>query len=695
MTSGSDLAPEQARPARLLVLTFAILFLEMAVIRWLNGSVPVLAYFNNIVLISCFFGLGLGCRLARRPRALIVAAPPLLLALTVAVLLLDRFGVHVSYREDVIFADSMSFYTEGLLRVPVSVLAAFGLGTALFVTLGQELGRRLDAFADPLRAYAWDIAGSIAGTLGFAALSWLGAPPVVWFAIGAGLLLLFVAPRGRATLAAATVLVAAALGAIWSASGEARWSPYYRVETNQYRDAANRSLGFMIAVDGVRIQDALDFGPALEASPLRGWVPYYELPYHFVRPGRVLILGAGSGNEAFVARQHGAQEVDAVEIDPVLASLGRTVHPERPYALDGVRAIVDDARAHVARSQGGYDLIVMSALDSHRQIAGMSSLRLESFVYTVESYRRIKDLLAPEGVFCLNLSSTRPWMGARTYWSLAEAFGAPPRRFASVDSPFGSVAYVYGPAEVLARDLLPGATPLRELGPEPTPRTAIDLCTDDWPFLYLARPTIPGMPVAVLTIAVVLAFLSVFAADRESRRPDLHFFFLGAGFMLLETRSVTQLSLLHGATWLVNAVVFASVLGAILLANHAVRRGRAPGPRPSVVLLLVTLLACWAFPWGRLLELHPAARLLCEAVMVGAPVTWAAFIFSHSFRASAQPDRAFGSNLLGVVVGGALEYTGNLLGLRALYLVAALLYVLAAAFAPRLVAKVAPASPAP
>ena len=48
------------RPRNLLLISFAILFLEMAAIRWLNASIIILAYFNNLILISCFFGLGLG-----------------------------------------------------------------------------------------------------------------------------------------------------------------------------------------------------------------------------------------------------------------------------------------------------------------------------------------------------------------------------------------------------------------------------------------------------------------------------------------------------------------------------------------------------------------------------------------------------------------------------------------------------------
>ena len=41
-------------------------------------------------------------------------------------------------------------------------------------------------------------------------------------------------------------------------------------------------------------------------------------------------------------------------------------------------------------------------------------------------------------------------------------------------------------------------------------------------------------------------------------------FLLGAAFLLLETRAVTQLSLLFGSTWIVNTSVFGGILAMVL-----------------------------------------------------------------------------------------------------------------------------------
>lgn len=664
---------EHRSPWELFALTFAVLFLEMAAIRWLNASMPVLSYFNNLILISCFLGLGVGCLLARRKVTLLPFFPVAFLLFVVVVLYVDAHGLELSYTDDLVFVPEARFYQVGALEVSAAALIGFAINLVLFTILGQELGRRLDAMKDPLRAYAWDIGGSLSGTLGYAALAALGTPPWAWFALGTALVLALLRRRPKVLAASAAATVVAVL-LMWKADAALAWSPYYKVELVQYRSNENRHLGFMILVDDFRIQDALNFGPDLGRSDLGVWVPYYELPYRFVKPKRVLILGAGSGNEAVTAAAQGAEEIHAVEIDPVIAGLGFTLHPNTPYRAGSVHVHVQDARAFVASDRGSYDLIVMSALDSHKQIGGMASLRLESFVYTVESYRRIRELLAPGGLFCLNLGSTRPWVGERTYWSLTEAFGREPTRFQSERSPFDSVAYVYGPEEALATDRNPGGPPIHRLLPLP-PREGVRRATDNWPFLYLETNRIPRVMTFLLAGLVLASLVIVSSVERSVRRPNLHFLLLGAGFMLLETRSITQMALAFGATWNVNAIVIASVLLTILVANALVRAGRGLQSRTAYVLLFATLVLGYFFPFEWLLRFGIAARLLLSVVLIGLPIFWAAFIFSNSFRRAAEPARAFGSNLLGVVIGGALEYTSNIGGLDVLYLLAAVLYV--------------------
>ena len=64
--------------------------------------------------------------------------------------------------------------------------------------------------------------------------------------------------------------------------------------------------------------------------------------------------------------------------------------------------------------------------------------------------------------------------------------------------------------------------------------------------------------------------------------------------MLLETRSVTQMALLFGSTWNVNAVVFISILLAILATNWMVQAGVAPR-REFAYAFLFASLGIWLF----------------------------------------------------------------------------------------------------
>lgn len=658
-------------PSKLFLISFSILFLELAAIRWLNSSVTVLGYFNNLILISCFLGLGVGCLLSTRNVSLIRAYPYAFLFFVVCVGFLDQLNITISYQGDVIFNPSPEFYSLGLLRVSFSALLGFFINVAFFIILGQELGRQLNGFKESLRAYAYDIGGSFMGVLAYTLLAWFQTPPPIWYGVGVLLLLVFIPNRKQKLMALGAVGIG--LFIMTTTYDEARWSPYYKVETQAYENEENKNLGYKINVDNLRIQDAIRFSPELLKTPLRWWVPYYQLPYLIKKPEKVLILGAGSGNEVVFALQNGAKIVHAVEIDPVIADFGKTLHPHKPYLDSRVKIFVDDARSFISKTREKYDLIVMSALDSHRQIAGMSSLRLESFIYTREAYAQIKRILGPNGVFCLNLSSGRPWMGERTFWSLTEAFGREPTVLTSPGSPFDSVAYVFASYEEIHNALNTYSDIIRQV-PPPTNRTSTLLSTDNWPYLYLQKNRIPNACLIVLIVMLVAASIIVLRVEPAVKNPNLHFFFLGAGFMLLETRSVTQMAQLFGSTWNVNAVVFGSIFLTILISNFLVIKKKSPANPISYGLLAITLIGGYFFPFEILLTFTTPLRLIVAGGVIGLPIIFASFIFSTSFKAVEKINVVFGSNLLGIVFGGCVEYTTNIWGLNNLYLLALLIY---------------------
>jgi len=154
-------------------------------------------------------------------------------------------------------------------------------------------------------------------------------------------------------------------------------------------------------------------------------------------------------------------------------------------------------------------------------------------------------------------------------------------------------------------------------------------------------------------------------------------FFLGSAFLLLETKSITEFSLLFGSTWTVNLFVILGILIVILLANLLVLRFPAFPRRIFFVGLVLTLLLCYGIPVKELLEEDPVVRDIVTMVFTGLPILFAAGLFASCFQEETESAVALGWNLLGAVVGGLLEYSSMFLGIKTLYLIALCLYAVA------------------
>jgi hypothetical protein len=205
--------------------------------------------------------------------------------------------------------------------------------------------------------YSINVAGSLLGIWLFAGLSAFSLPPVVWLAVACGLLLPY-ALCGRERAVNLGLIAAAVLGGVLVSREpraiESHWSPYQKLVLKNATSLLDGWEGQMITVNNAGYQVMLDLDPArVAANPriaaeLRG-LSQYDLPLRF-KPGagRVLIVGAGSGNDVAGALRGGAQSVTAVEIDPAIIAMGRRHHPERPYDSPRVTVVNDDARSFFA-----------------------------------------------------------------------------------------------------------------------------------------------------------------------------------------------------------------------------------------------------------------------------------------------------------------------------------------------------------
>lgn len=678
--------PEVKRPSRfsspevqLFSVSFAILCLELAMIRWISGYIINFGYFTNFILLSAFLGIGLGCILARRLPRLVELFPILLLAALAVVAALQTRLVDLPTTSNAVFWAEAG--GSDIHRSPVPtylfVPLVFILVTAVFTTLSIPLGR-LFGELPRLRAYTANILGSLLGIAVFALTSLLWTPPTIWFALVflAAAPVLLSAPRR--TLLLHVLAVAAALGLVaWMARNDV-WGPYYRQNTRQVAERL-----WLLGGNGV-------FGIAVHPRTLGGVnARLYESPYvpPLAPPGgrridRALVIGCGAGNDVSVALGHGVARVDAVDINPWTIEQGRVLHPDRPLTAPNVRVHVADGRSFLRRSRDSYDLIVYGLPDSTFNLSDRTNLRMESFLFTVEAFREIRQRLSPGGVFVIYNHFRMPFVVDKIRAMAREAFGQEP--FVSVYStrqPDGSMAPANGFPAIVA--VGPGLS----LGPPKTsPPDGPAMATDDWPFVYFFKPTIPRhyrvAIAAVAGVAMLMVFLALrYGRPAGSRREHLSvplaFFFMGAAFLLLETRSVSTFGLLFGSTWATNAVVFAaihvSILAAILVAS------RWPGIPPAALFtaLAAALALCWALPLDAGLGLSYGSRAALVGTVAFLPVFCANLLFASLFRSVEEGATSFGLNLLGGVLGGLVEYSSLLLGYRALLLLAAGLYLVA------------------
>lgn len=649
--SGSRLALTAGR--RLVLASALMLFVELALIRWTSSNNLYLVHLTNFVLLASFLGIGLGFLRAGSGRDLFPLAPPLLAVLVGFVL---AFPVRTGT------TGAGGWELTGLLGMPplprpLSLGMVFGLTVAVMTTLAQEVARTFSAFV-PLEAYRLDILGSLTGIAGFAALSFLRLPPLGWAVVAATTFVVLLGRRVRGWPTVGIAVLVLVLGAE-SFVGSFQWSPYYKIRTQDLPSGSVR-----VEVNNTPLQTTFS------VAEIRRNSPFYLYPYTYAGSrDDVLVIGAGTGNDVAVALAQGAKHVDAVEIDPALLQIGRDRHPDRPYADPRVDAHVDDGRAFMQRADRRYDLILLALPDSATIVTGQSALRLENYLLTTEALQRARELLKPDGTFAM-YNYYEPWLLDRYANTVRTVYDTPP-------------CVQLGPTQGQRRQAVLTLREDADTGGCTTTWTpggaALEPSIDDRPFPYLGERTIPQFYLWMLGLVLLASVVMVraVAGPLRTMRPYADLFFMGAAFLLLETKNVVQFALLFGTTWAVNAAVFAGVLLSVLAAVEAARRVQIRRPLLLYAALVAALAAAWLIPQQALLDLSPGPRFLAGVTVAFLPIFLANLLFAVRFRGVGSSTVAFGANLLGAMVGGTMEYLALVLGFNALLFVVAALYGLA------------------
>ena len=707
---------------------FLVLFLELSSIRWFAASVIFLQFFTNVVLLACFLGMSCGCMAARQRRDWLGHFP--LLALVTVFAALATLAVYHYWSglaidvgnqaspQEIFFGTEYRNPDVAQFTVPIDLIVAvfFVLIALLFVGLGQVLGRAFDAYPNRVMGYTLNIGGSLVGITVFSLISLVQAPPAIWFFVSCAGIAYLLRQAGGLTwfrgLSLVTLLVAITLPDVYRArtghGHETFWSPYYAVDFDVPH------LG--ITVNNIGHQAMVPFDTGGSSYSLvhllqrgAGGAPFRD----------VLIIGAGSGNDIDHALRYGADRIDAVEIDPVIQSIGVASNPDRPYADPRVVRHLDDGRHFLRTTDHKYDLVIYALVDSLILHSGYANIRLESYLFTEQALIDIKQLLKPGGIFVTYNYFRQGWVVERVAAMAESVFGCKPIVFSLpyleallpsaqagftmivagcnqqiVDAFAGNKNFWLNSQPAKNKDvdgflLQPQSLPAIERKDwyRIAPTTIIHdtgrlrFATDDWPFLYLRDKLIPGLSIRSMIVLGALGVTMVFLflpKGRGRMRMDGRMFFLGAAFMLLETKAVVQLALLFGSTWIVNSLVFFTALVLILLANLYVLKvplTRLPWHYAGLLGLLV---AATVTPIDLFLSGGIFWRYAVPCALALGPMFFAGVIFARSFRDATDPDMAFGSNIAGSVMGGLSESFSMLLGFRYLLLIAIAFYLLSA-----------------
>ncbi|MFH0801542.1 MAG: hypothetical protein V2A78_04035 [bacterium] len=705
----------------LVLVSFLILFLELACIRWFPSYLRLLSFFTNFILLACFLGMSIGCLIADRKEDFFAWSGPLLLTACFIVWCFKALGLTTTMGtqlfKDEIFFGAEILETQRIVPLELIVVVFFLLLSLAFVGLGQKLGRELKKHP-PLIAYSFNIGGSLIGILAFSVCSYLSTPPSVWFALSLLAFVLLLRDRSRVTRLANLLAQVLLLSIVVVMEFHTIWSPYYKIVLQS--DKNSPGVTHLLVNDiGHQFMKPVD------------QFSLYSIPYILLArsrpeasPDHVLVIGAGTGNDVAHALYNGARKIDAVEIDASIIRLGKILHPEHPYQSDKVSLYNEDGRSFIKRVKEKYDIVLYGLVDSLTLLSTYSSIRLENYLFTTEAFREVKERLKPGGIFVVYNYFREGWLIQRISRMLETVFNQKPliltyppcaviRDVPRDPSDFSLstfAIFICGDKDgiekylreksvnIVSPNRFPGALPIGSPAPgkkqlygmkfAPSRLDIVSshekLPEDDWPFLYLRKPSLPPHNIKGLLL-ILLCSLILMSYPGRFRLKDIngHFFFLGSGFMIMETLSITRFALLFGSTWLNNSIVFFSILAMGLCATLvALFR---PGIKTSYLYagVFLSLALIPLVPMKFFLSLPPLERLLSSGLLYFLPIFFGGIIFANSFGKSESSNKDLGSNILGAMLGGVAEYLSLIWGYQHLVLFVAFMYFLSWIFLPK------------
>ena len=643
---------------KLLLCGFLLLLLELSLIRFLPAQIACLGYYTNFILLASFFGIGAGMLIPTKYINLRWLFP---WALLILVALCSKLNISISPSQDQelhFFVPASQFTFSETVIVPI----VFIITSITFLFLSQYLGYLFNSLK-PLEAYSWEILGSILGIVVFSIFSFLQTSPLVWFlTIAISYLILFKenSKTWSLSLLAFIILFFFLIPEIKNSY----WSPYQKITTQPWinYNQPNQILGYHLFVNNIYHQTVV------RDINLREW--FYPIPYNIFNNAnykKALIIGAGTGNDVALALKNNVAEIDAVEIDPRILNLGKELNPNKSYQDPRVRAHISDARTFLQRTKKKYDLIIFALTDSLMLASKHGNIRLESYLFTLESFKSAKEHLTKDGLLVLYNNYRQKWLIDKLAIMLEKTFKRKP--YVLTNERNSGILLSGGKLDYLKSEIPASSN---------TSYNPIS-ATDDWPFLYLFKPGVPKFYFFMLAIITIFILITLSTITNKSifKTIEPSYFFLGTAFLLLETKSIVSFSLFFGSTWFTNSLVFFAILVLIFLAIQLVRFLKINNITPWYIALVISLIIQYFIPMQFLLEYNHIIKYLIISIITFAPIFISNVIFSTVFKTSKVNSLNFASNILGAFLGGIIEYISLITGYKQLVLIILACYLIA------------------
>jgi hypothetical protein len=653
---------------RLVLASFLMLFVELMLIRWTSSNIYSLFFFTNFVLIASFLGIGVGFLRANESRSLFPWSS-ILLSLVVLFSYLCSYEYQAKLNPITGNLDYVSkLFKSHAYPVLLTLPLVFIFVTATMASIANAVAQSFKTFP-ALQAYRLEVLGTLAGIIIFSGLAVFAMSPIVWgvvITVSYATLYWQVWREKFSLLMILQVLsFVVMIGVFYKESTNTNhtWSTYYKIDVQAYAPES-----YVVNVNGLAQQ-------VIESVEQRKKIkPFYFKPYeHMAKKGsldNVLVIGAGTGGDVAIALEQGAKHVDAIEIDAKLYALGKKLNPNLPYNDPRVSVHINDGRAFLQKSKQRYDLIIYALTDSLMLIPGQSSMRLENYLYTQEGLEVAAKHLKPEGIFTIYNYYGQRWFADRMANTLHEVYRhAPCFDTYTADDYWATVLTISQSDSALQCDVRWKSSGLKSELP----------ATDNHPFIYLQENTLTPMYVVALLFILFLGYFTMrkMHGSMQAIRQHFDLFLMGAAFLLLETKSVVSYALLFGTTWMVNSLVFISIMVSVYLAIEVAARTRKLNIYILYSLLIASLIVSWFVPASFLLTLSPVLRFIMASVITFSPIFIANLIFADQLRAASLSTKAMGVNLIGAVVGGLFEYGSLLVGYQHFPLIILAMYSLA------------------